>query len=311
MAQFSLNEIIDSVEKILNQKVSNSTSLYEVFEDSIQMFRFLSEAKKTFGIEFGMLDLVKAETVGDLIDKIQEKLGEGADIEKRLPLTPMQQSYRLGREQNFYGSVNSTHIYFEVEHELDLDRAEDCIRQLIEKHESLRAFIENEDQCILSKDISKNFKIARETIPDDDLQEHLKANRERAQTELRDIGKWPLFDVTNISTEKRNVAAIDLEIMFIDGMSMQGLASEFLALYHDGKIPEFNFESNPQYAEWIKSRKDPAKYDNDAQFWHKLEPDIPAAPKLPTLKKYNSDANICNRVQKKFSKELSRPNSSA
>ena len=111
MSQFTSQEIYDSIEKFLNQKISRETSLYEVFEDSIQMFRFLGEAKETFGIEFGMLDLVKAETIGDLVDKIQEKLGKGADVEKKIPLTPMQQSYRLGREQNFHGSVNSTHFY--------------------------------------------------------------------------------------------------------------------------------------------------------------------------------------------------------
>ena len=306
MSQFTSQEIYDSIEKFLNQKISRETSLYEVFEDSIQMFRFLGEAKETFGIEFGMLDLVKAETIGDLVDKIQEKLGKGADVEKKIPLTPMQQSYRLGREQNFHGSVNSTHFYFEVEHALDIDKAEDCIRKLIEKHEALRAFVEDENQCILAKDISKNFKIVREAVAESDLKQHLDQKRLRAQTEMRDLGKWPLFDITNITTEKRSIAAVDLELMFVDGLSTQGLASEFLSLYHEGVLPSFDFESNPQYVEWIKSRKDSAKHDRDAEFWHSLEADIPAAPKFPVISTNDNEANICNCVQKIFSKETLR-----
>ena len=189
MSQFSQKEILEIIHQVLKQNVQTDTSLYEVFEDSIQMFRFLGEIKNQLSIEFGMLDLVKAETIGDLVDKIQEKLGNGAEVEKKIPLTPMQQSYRLGREQNFHGSVNSTHIYFEVEHALDIDKAEECIRKLIEKHEALRAFVEDEDQCILAKDICKNFKIAREAVAESDLKQHLEQKRLRAQTEMRDLGK--------------------------------------------------------------------------------------------------------------------------
>ena len=241
MSQFSQKEILEIVNQILKQNVKTETSLYEVFEDSIQMFRFLGEVKNKLSIEFGMLDLVKAETIGDLVDKIQEKLGKGAEVEKKIPLTPMQQSYRLGREQNFHGSVNSTHIYFEVEHSLDIDKAEECFRQLIKKHEALRAFVEDENQCILAEDNSKNFKIERTNISEADLKSLLDEKRLTAQTEMRDLGKWPLFDITNISTEKRNIATVDLELMFVDGMSAQGLASEFLMLYHEGKLPEFDF----------------------------------------------------------------------
>lgn len=306
MSQFSQKEILEIVNQILKQNVQTDTSLYEVFEDSIQMFRFLGEVKNQLSIEFGMLDLVKAETIGDLVDKIQEKLGNGAEVEKKIPLTPMQQSYRLGREQFFHGSVNSTHIYFEVEHTLDIDKAEECIRKLIEKHEALRAFVEDEDQCILAKDICKNFKITREAVAESDLKQHLEQKRLRAQTEMRDLGKWPLFDITNISTEKRSIAAIDLELMFIDGLSAQGLASEFLLLYHEGILPTFDFDNNQQYIDWIKSRKDSTKHDNDAEFWHKLEANIPAAPKFPVISTNDNEANICNRVQRKFSKETLR-----
>lgn len=303
MSQLSQEKVLDTVSQILKQEVHPETSLYEVFEDSIQMFRFLGEAKEKFGIEFGMLDLVKAETIGDLIEKIQEKLGKTADVEKKIPLTPMQQSYRLGREQNFHGSVNSTHIYFEVEHALDVDKAEACIRKLIETHEALRAFVVEEDQCVLSKTISKDFHIARETVSEDELEANLNQKRLRAQTEMRDLSKWPLFDITNISTDKRSVAAIDLELMFVDGLSAQGLASEFLSLYHDGVLPTFDFENNPQYMEWVKARNDFTKHDKDAEFWHQLEESIPAAPKLPTVSNCNDEANICKRKQRCFGKD--------
>jgi len=161
MPQFTHSEIFKLIKDITQKEMSENSSLYEIFEDSIQMFKFLSEVKNQIGLELGMLDLVKAETINDLIEKIQEKTGKAAEVEKKIPLTPIQQSYLLGREQNFHGSVNSTHLYFEVEHSLDIDKAEECIRQLIEKHDALRAFVEDENQCILAKDINKDFRIDR------------------------------------------------------------------------------------------------------------------------------------------------------
>jgi Condensation domain. len=187
-----------------------------------------------------------------------------AEVEKKYALTPIQQSYLLGREQNFHGAVNSTHLIFEAEHSLDIDKAEECFRQLIKKHEALRAFVEGENQCVLAKDISKNFKIERTCVSEVELKKLLDQKRLQAQTEMRNLGKWPLFDITNISTEKRNIAIVDLELMFVDGMSVQGLASEFLMLYYEGKLPEFDFESNSEYVEWLKSRKDSSKHDSDA-----------------------------------------------
>ena len=306
MFQFSNEKILEIVKSILNQDVTLETSLYEIFEDSIQMFRFLGESKKHFNIEIGMLDLVKAETVADLGDKIQEKLGNGADVEKRIPLTPMQQSYRLGREQEFHGAFNSTHIYFEVEHEFDIDKAEECFRRLIEQHEALRAYVDGEEQCVLSKDISRNFHIARENVEEKNLETYLENKRLQAQTEMRNLGKWPLFDVTGISTEKRKIAAIDLELMFVDGLSAQGLASEFLSLYYENDLPTFDFENNPQYIEWLKARKDTAKHDLDGDFWHKLEESIPAAPKLPTVSGRDGVPNICKRMQRSFDKSTTK-----
>ena len=305
MSPFTKEEIFNSVKKIVQKDVSSETSLYEVFEDSIQMFRFLSESKEIFGVELGMLDLVKAQTIADLVKKIAEKCGKAADVEKRIPLTLMQQSYRLGREEDFHGAKNSTHFYFEIEHEMDLAKAESCIRKLIEKHEALRAYVDGEDSCILTKDIADSFEIKKESLPDADLQEHLEQIRNRIQTEMRDITKWPLFEVNNFSTEKRNIAAIDLELMFVDGMSAQALASEFLTLYADGELPDYQFEKNPQYNAWIQNRHNPEKHETDKAFWKKYEESIPAAPTLPTTGDKSADANICNRIQHKFSADVS------
>lgn len=49
MSQFTHNNIFNFVRNITQKDISENSSLYEVFEDSIQMFKFLSEVKKTNG----------------------------------------------------------------------------------------------------------------------------------------------------------------------------------------------------------------------------------------------------------------------
>lgn len=66
MPALSIDEIISNFKSITQKNLENDTSLYEVFEDSIQMFRFLGKLKDNMGVEFGMLDLVQAETIWDL-----------------------------------------------------------------------------------------------------------------------------------------------------------------------------------------------------------------------------------------------------
>lgn len=306
MPQLSFNEIFNIVKEIVKQDATESTSLYEIFEDSIQMFRFLGEVKSRTGVDLGMLDLVKAENIGDLVQKISEKLRQEAGVEKEIPLTPMQQSYLLGREQNFHGKLNSTHIYFELEHSFDLERAETCLKKLIERHEALRAFVREESCRILSKDISKSFHIEKENALEKDLPDILKKKRWRAQTEMRPLDKWPLFHIENIQTESRSIATVDLELIFVDGLSAQGLATEFLNLYETGELPTFHFEDDPQYIEWINSRNDSEKREADKKFWENLEPSIPESPKLPTSSSRDFDENICRRVQHSLSKETAK-----
>lgn len=306
MPALSIDEIISNFKSITQKNLENDTSLYEVFEDSIQMFRFLGKLKDNMGVEFGMLDLVQAETIGDLARKVLEKKGTETVIEREVPLTSMQQSYRLGREQNFHNGLNSTHFYFEVRHNFNLDKAESCLRNLIEKHDALRAFVNGENQCVYDKSIARTFKITREHMSEQQAETYLQGTRNRVQTEIRSLEKWPLFNIVNIETEKGNITSIDLELMFIDGLSAQGLATEFLMLYNDEAIPNFNFEENPQYVQWIKERSNPTKHDVDKKFWDSRIDSIPEAPKLPTVEKISSKDNICRREQARFSKETLR-----
>ena len=70
----------------------------------------------------------------DMIHMLLERLSKRNITIWTEQLSLIQQSYWIGREQEFYGASNSTHLYLEVHHNLDLMKLEKVIRTLIKRH---------------------------------------------------------------------------------------------------------------------------------------------------------------------------------
>lgn len=115
-------------------QITEDMPIYEVYDDSIKMFQVLSKINNGFHINLGMIDLVMCDTVDKLIEKITLESKNVVNIVGEEQLSLIQQSYWIGREQEFYGASNSTHLYLEVHHNLDLMKLEKVIRTLIKRH---------------------------------------------------------------------------------------------------------------------------------------------------------------------------------
>ncbi|UYM22935.1 phosphopantetheine-binding protein [Streptomyces albus] len=114
------------------------------------------------------------------------------------PLTKLQEAYLAGRKGDFELGNVSTYLYVEV----DLDRfdvraAERALRQLVERHEMLRAVFDPAGgQRILSR-------VPEYTVPVEDLrrlsaeqrEQRLAVLREELKAQTFDIASWPLFIV--------------------------------------------------------------------------------------------------------------------
>lgn len=123
------------LDELLAVQITEDMPIYEVYDDSIKMFQVLSKINNGFHINLGMIDLVMCDTVDKLIEKITLESKNVVNIVGEEQLSLIQQSYWIGREQEFYGASNSTHLYLEVHHNLDLMKLEKVIRTLIKRHE--------------------------------------------------------------------------------------------------------------------------------------------------------------------------------
>ncbi|WP_373130740.1 acyl carrier protein [Dorea formicigenerans] len=128
------SDVKEHLQELLAVQITEDMPIYEVYDDSIKMFQVLSKINNGFHINLGMIDLVMCDTVDKLIEKITLESKNVVNIVGEEQLSLIQQSYWIGREQEFYGASNSTHLYLEVHHNLDLMKLEKVIRTLIKRH---------------------------------------------------------------------------------------------------------------------------------------------------------------------------------
>lgn len=292
----------ERLQNILGVKIEQNMATYDLYDDSIKMFKILGKINNGFKIEMGMIDLAVCDTVDTLIEKIEDKLNKRVATVGEISLSPLQQSYWIGREQDFYGTSNSTHLYLEVRHEMDINKIEKSIRELIRRHAALRSIIRDEKQMIFDEKIADSFYIKSINITEQDKDIFFQECRYNSQVEIRDLDNWPLFDVKNICVgAHENILVIDIEMIIVDGMSLQILLKEFWAICSEGRLDEQKIDYL-EYVEAIQKTKDETKYESDKKYWKQRLALIPDAPKLPECNSF-AGKNIYSRLQKKIDKE--------
>lgn len=231
------SDVKEHLQELLAVQITEDMPIYEVYDDSIKMFQVLSKINNGFHINLGMIDLVMCDTVDKLIEKITLESKNVVNIVGEEQLSLIQQSYWIGREQEFYGASNSTHLYLEVHHNLDLMKLEKVIRTLIKRHGALRSIIKEEKQFIFEEKIADTFCLETINIGREEKEKYFKKLRYNNQTRLRDLENWPLFDVKNICIDTcENFLLVDIEMIIVDGMSLQLILKDFWDIYSNSKF---------------------------------------------------------------------------
>ena len=297
-----MSELNERLQRLLGIEIKKGMTIFELYDDSIKMFQVLSKVNNEFGIDMGLVDLVTCDTVDDFIVKIQSNCEKSVGITGVEGLSLIQQSYWLGREQYFYGASNSTHLYLEVQHNMDVKKIQSSIRKLIRKHDALRIIIDNEKQCVLEEKIADDFCIENINVSSKERDSFLKKMRIESQVNIKDLGSWPLFTVKNVSTDGcGDILILDIEMIIVDGMSLQILLRNFLSLYSGEDVES----QNANYLDCIKAiraNRETKKYDNDRKYWNQQLDLIHGSPKLPENSDIKGD-NIYARLQNKIDKE--------
>lgn len=295
------NSIKEFINDYFMKEIAAESSVLDVMEDSLSMFRFIGALQKQYGIKLGILDLTKCETIYDLCEYINnfsagEVSKEKIKGEDETFCTSIQEAYILGRQQEFCGNTNMSHFYLEVKHNLSYSKMEEAIRKLIRRHSMLRSIFENGKRIVLKEDIADTFFL--KTFEKRSLEDC----RRIANQKVNEPDKWPLFEIYNINKNDSSIAIIDIDMLIVDGFSLNVLFKDFQSLYW-GEELEPIVDGFGEYLETYSSTKSGDNYQQDKKFWLEKVKTLPSSPQLPILTTINHGLNVYLRKERSFTEK--------
>jgi len=229
-----------------------------------------------------------------------------ASMYEPFPLTDIQMAYLLGREEEYDIGGISTHAYTEIETQINMERLNESLNKVIQRHPMMRAIIlPHGEQRILEHVPLYEIKVddIRQLSPAEQ-QQHIDSGRERMSHHVFQTDQWPLFEFSAYQlTDNDYLLCISRDLLIADAASMDIMGQDLMAYYENPHITltEMNFTFR-DYIMAYKQLKQSVIYQEDQKYWqHKLE-DFPMAPQLP-LKKAASEIMepTFNRVEKMYS----------
>jgi yersiniabactin nonribosomal peptide synthetase len=201
-------------------------------------------------------------------------------------LTDVQHAYWMGRNDYVELGGFSTHCYFELERSgLDIDRLQRSLRQVIARHDMLRAVIEPDGRQRILPEVPP-YEIGLHELHDaSDRQREaeLEALRERLSHNRRPIDQWPLFEVRAASLpDGRMRLFVSLDMLIIDASSMFLFFQEWQRFYAEpGWTAEPLALSYRDYAEFEQTLHEQPAFQRARAYWTERLDTLPAAPDLP------------------------------
>jgi len=208
------------------------------------------------------------------------------DQHEPFALNPIQEAYWLGRNEHFEMGGVGCHLYIEFESEnLDLPRLEAAWQKVIERHQMLRAVVnENGTQHVLTNvplytishnDITTLDKMEKITVID--------SVREQMSHKTYDASQWPLFEIqtTQFHSDVTRVH-FSYDLLIGDIWSLKLLHEEWGAFYAD-----INHTMEPialSFRDYTLSQlenKHTTSYQKALAYWNNRISSLPQAPQLP------------------------------
>jgi amino acid adenylation domain-containing protein len=229
--------------------------------------------------------LIEAEAPG------QEALLAMADPDpasrfEPFPLTDVQQAYLLGRDSHLeLGNVTST-CYAELETvDVDLDRLEAALNDMVIRHDALRTIVLPDGyQQVLPR--VERYAISREDLRDlspGGREARLQAIRRELDHRAFQPQHWPLFELRASRLDERHVRLhLAIDLLITDGTSIGRLLSELSERYVDpGRVWPGLEVSFRDYQVAVGGLVGSARFERARGYWLGRLGSLPAAPELP------------------------------
>jgi len=226
------------------------------------------------------------------------------------PLTEMQRAFWVGRSGVLELGTVANHGYYEIDcKDLALERLNQALHQLIDRHDMLRAIVlPDGQQQVLQQVPPYEIQVfdlrgqKREAI-----EAHLETIRQRLSHQVLPTDRFPVFEFcATLLDEVRTRLHISYDLQIFDAWSLFRLFDEWFQLYQQPNIQlpplEISFRD---YA--LAERKLPQTelYRRSQAYWFNRLDRLPPAPDLPLAKQPKElKQHLCKRYDRQLSRDI-------
>ncbi|WP_067820582.1 non-ribosomal peptide synthetase [Actinomadura kijaniata] len=252
---------------------------------------------RDLGLDLPMTAFLGAATVrgvaagvvdpGEVSNEEAEEQGEGA------PLTPLQTAYWIGRDPAFPLGGVATFYYREYDRapgpdgpEKDLQRLTVAWNRLVEHHPMLRMVVDGDGRQRILRRVEP-YEIEVEDLrsaTSEETRTRLAELRHERSHQVRDPGRWPLFDVrAAFLPGGRTRIFLGIDVLALDLAGWMQILGEWGELVAD---PAAELPAAPlTFAELVQRRaadpEEARRRDRDLAYWRRRAETLPSGPRLP------------------------------
>ncbi|MDL5057559.1 condensation domain-containing protein [Geitlerinema calcuttense NRMC-F 0142] len=205
------------------------------------------------------------------------------------PLTDMQYAFWVGRSGVLELGDVANHGYYEIEGEdLDLDRLNWALQQLIQRHDMLRAIVlpDGQQQVLSEVPPYQMSMVDLRGVDAATATEKLSAIRDRLSHQVVPADRWPLFEFSATRLDGGRVRLhISYDLQVFDAWSLFRLFDEWFLLYQNPQtsLPALEL-SFRDYVLALQGLQETEWFARSQNYWLSRLDSLPPAPDLPLAK---------------------------
>ncbi len=263
------------------EKVGIQDNFFELGGHSLKATTMSARIMKELKVELPLQQIFKTPTIKDLAEYVavtkesvsEHELTQAIEpVEEReyYPVSSAQKRLFVVNELDDHSTTYNMPLVLNVKGQLNPDRLEKVIKNLIERHESLRTSF----MLIAGDPVQQIHEDVEFSIQRFEVEEQIDLEKEVQQlikefVKPFELNKAPLLRVglvTFAGIEDKQILIFDMHHIISDGLSMNILVNDFINLYEENEIPELKIQYK-DFAVWQNDLFNSEKIKKQEEYW--------------------------------------------
>jgi len=293
-------------------KITINDNLFDLGMDSLTAISISVKLFEEFNIELNISEIFNNPIIKDLSDyisqiKLSNKIKMIRKYEKQdsYPLSSAEQKIYFATASNSLSTVYNISGGIVFEEKPDIKHLSDCINEILNKHDSLRAYFIIENNKLVQKILDKvEFSLFQETADTNDIDSLFKDF-----VQPFDLTVAPLFRAKIVKLKNNKyVLMIDTHHIICDGTSLNIFMTELCSLYNNllqNKLT-INYKD---YVLWENEYIATNEFEESERYWINQFKEglpilnLPTTFSRPAIKSYYGNT-ITHKISKSITKKI-------